>query len=302
MTTAAIQLKHLTKRYGTSRGVEDIHLTVPRGVIFGFLGPNGAGKSTTMNMLVNLTKPTSGTIEILGKDIQTHGTDVRRDIGYVSSDMALDGGLTGAQQLEYFGRLRGTYDKQHVAKLATRLNCSLERKIKTLSRGNRQKVALISALMHKPTLLLLDEPTSGLDPLMQAEFNKIILEHQQDGGTAFISSHALSEIQELCEYVAFIKEGKLISSTRLDALTTTAPKQVTIVSTRKAIVKDIQKLAGVGAVRVHDAKLVCTYAGEVRPLLMFLAKYPIDDLTISEADLETVFIEFYEKTKGSDVE
>ncbi|HSX23886.1 MAG TPA: ABC transporter ATP-binding protein [Candidatus Saccharimonadales bacterium] len=191
-----IELDRLTKNYGSSRGVSDVSLKIPEGTIFGFLGPNGAGKTTTISMLVDLIRPTSGTVSIFGMDAQKDGVAIRQRTGFLAGDFALDNDLTGWQQLEYFAHLRtGGLNKKYVTELAQRLSCDLNKKFKALSRGNRQKVGLISALMHEPELLIFDEPTTGLDPLIQAEFNNIISEHQRKGRTAFISSHTLPEVQ-----------------------------------------------------------------------------------------------------------
>lgn len=289
-----IQLKNLTKTYGKSRGVDNVTLDVPEGTIFGFLGPNGAGKSTTINMLINLTTPTSGSITIFGQDAATHGLRIRHDIGFLSSDMALDGHLTGWQQLEYFGHLRGAFDKDYVQELATRLDASLDRKQKTLSRGNRQKIGLIQALMHRPKLLILDEPTSGLDPLIQAEFNKIILEHKAAGNTTFISSHVLSEIQELCDHVVFIRAGKIVANTTIQELTKTAPKQVRIASTDKQLPLRMKKLPGVQGYKQLTGGGAFSYAGDAQTLVKALAELNITDVSIENTNLEHSFMTFYE--------
>jgi ABC-2 type transport system ATP-binding protein len=294
-----IELTNLTKNYGKSRGVKNISLNVSEGTVFGFLGPNGAGKSTTINMLVNFIRPTSGHIKIFGNDTRRHGLEIRDDIGFLSSDMALDGGLTGWQQLEYFGNLRKNFDKQYIKELAKRLDCNLNRKIKTLSRGNRQKVALITALMHKPKLLLLDEPTSGLDPLIQAEFNKIILEHKAAGRTTFISSHVLSEIQELCDQVAFIRQGEIIANKTLNELAESSPKQVRIITSDKSLVSRFKKLEGMDGVRIQGKRISFHYTGHTDTLIKILAKHTIEDIAIEESDLETTFMQYYEDDNGA---
>lgn len=289
-----IEIQNLTKMYGSSRGVTDISLRVPVGTIFGFLGPNGAGKSTTINMLINLTKPTSGHIKIFDKDSQTEGLQIRKDIGFLSSDMALDGHLTGWQQLEYFGHLRKDFDKTYVAELAERLSSNLDVKIKSLSRGNRQKIGLISALMHQPELLILDEPTSGLDPLIQAEFNKIIEEHKKAGHTTFISSHVLSEVQELCDHVAFIKDGAIIANTSVKELMKAAPKRVKLGSSDPKLVRDIEKLQGVSLPKAHHHALEFSFSGDMNDLVKILARHKLTDISIQDSDLESTFMTFYE--------
>lgn len=294
-----IELSNLTKTYGKSRGVTNINLEVPEGTVFGFLGPNGAGKSTTINMLVNFTHPTSGTIKIFGKDNSKYGLETRKDIGFLASDMALDSNLTGWQQVEYFGNLRGKCDKPYVKELAKRLDCNLSRKIKTLSRGNRQKVALIGALMHKPKLLLLDEPTSGLDPLIQAEFNKIILEHKAAGRTTFISSHVLSEIQELCDQVAFIRQGKIIANKTLDELAEGSPKEIRVICTDKSLAARIKRLGGVKHLKASGKHITFSYAGSINDLTHLFGMYTLEDLAIQEAELESTFMQFYEDDNGA---
>ena len=289
-----IKLKNLTKSYGKNRGVENISLSLDEGEVFGFLGPNGAGKTTTISMLVNLMKQTSGSIEIFGLNNQEYGTEIRSRIGYLAADTALDKGLTGRQQLEYFGNLRGDYDAVHVDELANRLNCDLTRKIKTLSRGNRQKVGLIAALMHRPELLILDEPTSGLDPIIQAEFNKIILEHKTSGKTAFISSHVLSEVQELCDKVVFIREGRLIANKPLKDIVRSAAKHIRMVAPNTIIVNKIKNLGLIKNTHINGLTLSGLYDGEINSLLTGLAQFKLTDLSISDADLETVFMQYYE--------
>jgi len=292
---AVIELNNLTKMYGTNRGVEDLSLQIQPGTVVGFLGPNGAGKTTTISMLVDLIRPTKGSVQIFGLDAQKQGIEIRRRIGFLAGDFALDENLTGWQQLAYFGQLRGAFNKKRVDELATRLSCNLNRKIKTLSRGNRQKVGLISALMHDPELLIFDEPTSGLDPLIQAEFNKIIAEYKAAGKTTFISSHLLSEVQEICDEVAFIREGKLIAVQAMDSLANGLPKQIRIVSSDTSLKKSLGALKGLKIHTSGKGNYDCTYQGDLKPLLQMLAKHAIADVTISEADLETVFLKYYEE-------
>jgi ABC-2 type transport system ATP-binding protein len=221
-----IEIKNVTKMYGNAVGVKDISLDIEPGAIFGFLGPNGAGKTTTISMVVDLIRPTSGNINVFGLDSADNSLEIRKRIGYLAGDFALDRGLTGWEQLEYFGNLRGNFDKKYVRELAQRFDCNLNKKFKALSRGNKQKVGLISALMHKPELLILDEPTSGLDPLVQAEFNKVIRERQKEGKTTFMSSHILGEVQEICDRVAFIREGRLIDIKSMVDLAEGLPREV----------------------------------------------------------------------------
>lgn len=294
-TSPVIELEGLTKRYPGSDidALHDVSLSVLPGQIFGFLGPNGAGKSTTVSMMVGLLRPTRGSIRILGKDDLSEGLAIRREVGYLTSDMALDKGLTGWQQLEYIGHLRGKFDKNAVTELAKRLDSDLTKKIKSLSRGNRQKIGLIAALMHKPTVLILDEPTSGLDPLIQIEFNKIILEHKRGGGTTFISSHVLSEVQELCDQVAIIRTGKLIANKPLSEIISEAPKHVRFTTTASDPTEFIKRLKGVSDLRTNGG-ISFMFNGDIDALTKALAKKPLTTLTIKDTDLEEIFRKYYE--------
>lgn len=287
-----LKLTQLTKRYGQYRGVEDVSLQVASGSIFGFLGPNGAGKTTTISMMMGLLSPTSGSIELFGKDNQQSAVETRGHIGYLAGDMALDGSLTGWQELEYFSRLRGDFNKVYISELAERLQADLTRKIKTLSRGNRQKIGLIASLMHKPKLLILDEPTSGLDPLVQAQFNEIIIDHKKAGRSAFISSHVLSEVQQICDRVGFIKEGRLIAEASLNELFKSAPKQVQCLIKGKLLI-DLSKIPGVMHVHADGKKLSFTFGGNISQLLKTLSFQPLADISINDADLEVLFMNYY---------
>jgi len=290
---AIIEIRKVNKSYGSSRAITDLSLSIDSGQVVGFLGPNGAGKTTTISMLVDLIRPDDGTIEIFGLDAQRDGVAIRQRIGFLAGDFALNESLTGWQQLIYYGNLRGGVDKQKIAALASRLSCDLSRHIKTLSRGNRQKIGLISALMHEPELLIFDEPTSGLDPLIQAEFNRIIIEHKTAGKTAFISSHVLSEVQEVCDRVAFIRAGKLIVVQDIDELASKSPKQLRIVSDDPKLKVALADLAGLHLHQAAGPVYDCTYNGDIHALLKVLAAHKLHDVTITEADLEAIFMKYY---------
>ena len=279
--------------YGNSLGIRNVSLQVEAGTIFGFLGPNGAGKTTTISLLVDLIRPTKGNLQIFGLDSQADSLAIRRRIGFLAGDFALDGNLTGWQQLTYFGNLHGGMNQERVRQLAKRLECNLSRPIKTLSRGNKQKVGLISALMHDPELLIFDEPTSGLDPLIQAEFNSIIAEHQKSGKTAFISSHVLSEVQTICNQVGFIRNGELIAVKNLDELGNSAIKHIRLSADEKAKAA-IRKMSGVKIHGQAGNTLEFTFSGDVNQLIKALSGHKVQDLTIQEADLEAIFMKYYE--------
>lgn len=293
--SGAIELSNVTKLYGSVVGAQDLTLSVERGTIFGFLGPNGAGKTTTISMLVDLLRPTSGSISILGHDSVKESVAVRQKIGFLSGDMALDNSLTGWQQIEYFGNLRGGYEKTYVKELASRLDCKLDRRFKNLSRGNRQKVGLITALMHKPELLILDEPTSGLDPLIQAEFNKIIKEQKKRGATAFISSHVLSEVQEVCDHIAFIRSGKLIDSQPINKIIARNVKTVSVNSHSKTLLPNLRQLAGVKNLRQINSHARFDYQGDINQLLKTLTGQKLTDVEIRHPELEDIFMKYYEQ-------
>ena len=288
-----IELNHVTKKYGSTYGVRDISLKVPKGTVFGFLGPNGAGKSTTINMLVDFIRPTEGKVKIFGMDSVEDSQKIRQKIGFLAGDFALDKGLTGWQQLEYFGNLRGKYDKNYVKELADRLDCNLNRKFKHLSRGNKQKVGLIAALMHKPELLIFDEPTSGLDPLIQAEFNKIIVEQKRQGATIFISSHILSEVQEICDYVAFIRLGEIVTSKPLSEIMKSTSHSVSVEVSSKTDAERISETKYVESVRTVGNRVSFMYSGEPNELIKLLAKFKLKDVIIEAPDLEAIFMQFY---------
>ncbi len=292
-----IQLNNVTKMYGNSRGVLDLSLNIMPGTVFGFLGPNGAGKTTTISMLVDLIRPTKGTVKIFGMDSVKASVEIRQRLGFLAGDFALDKDLTGWQQLEYFANLRGQFSKKLVKDLAERLDCDLTRKFATLSRGNQQKLGLISALMHEPELLIFDEPTSGLDPLIQAEFNKIILDYRKHGRTVFISSHSLGEVQLLCDQIGFIREGRLIDVKTLEELLDVSTKYVRVNSNDKKLLSVLENLPNVKVEFKHTSVISLVLSGDVNPLLAILGRHKVKDLTISEPDLETVFLQYYQQDR-----
>lgn len=292
---AALTLSSLTKSFGKNRGVTDISLDVKPGEIVGFLGPNGAGKTTTINMILGFTQPTSGSVQVFGKDSTLEGTVARRTIGFLSNDMALDEGLTARQELEFLGKLHGNYDEPYALELADRLGAELDKKIRTLSRGNKQKIGLISALMHKPEILILDEPTSGLDPLIQATFNAIILEHKAAGRTAFISSHVLSEVEELCDRFIFIREGTLLADKSLKELRSKTARHVSAHSRQaESLYNALKTIDNVDALTKNGASVTFLFSGDPNKLVSILSKFKLDTLQITETELEQVFMNYYE--------
>ncbi|HEX2648183.1 MAG TPA: ABC transporter ATP-binding protein, partial [Candidatus Dormibacteraeota bacterium] len=207
--TNIIEVEELTKSYGSKRGIVDVSLQVAEGEVFGFLGPNGAGKTTTIRILMALLRADSGRARIAGLDCWDKSVDIKRLVGYVPGEPSLDNNLTGGQILEYFANLRGGVDRAYLKSLIDRFDLDTSRKFRQYSTGNKRKVVLIQAFMHKPHLLILDEPTSGLDPLNQQEFDAMVAEARDEGRTVFLSSHVLSEVEKTCTRVAIIREGKI---------------------------------------------------------------------------------------------
>lgn len=289
----AIELKNVTKFYGKSRGVENISLSIRQGEVFGFLGPNGAGKSTTINIILDLLRADHGTIQVLGADARQHPVGVHKKIGFLSGDMTTDPSLTGAQYLKFAAHLHGGVSEQKVKTLVKRLQCETGKKIKHLSRGNRQKIGLIAALMHDPDVLILDEPTSGLDPLIQDEFYAIIREHKERGKTTFMSSHVLSEVQASCDRVGFIREGTLIHVNSLDKLMEQASRHVLAVYRETVPKSRFNTLDGVSHLKIQGNRCNFTFRGDYNELVRVLGTKPMTDLQISEPSLDELFMEYY---------
>src|SRR6202011_3366974 len=207
---AIIEAEKLTKSYGSKRGIVDVSFQVEEGEVFGFLGPNGAGKTTTIRLLMALLKADAGTARIAGLDCWRQTVEIKRLIGYLPGEPSLDPGLTGGQILEYFGHLRGGVDQAYLKQLIKRLDLDPSRKFRQYSSGNKRKIGIIQAFMHRPRLLILDEPTSGLDPLNQQEFDRMVKEVRDDGRTVFLSSHVMSEVGKTCHRVAIIRDGRIV--------------------------------------------------------------------------------------------
>ena len=290
-----IELRSLTKFYGKSRGVLGINLTVRQGEIFGFLGPNGAGKSTTINMLLDIIRPTSGEMLLFGRANKGNTADLRRHVAYLAGDMELYTTLTGWQYIKLVGEISGDWSRKRAKELADQLEANLNKKIHSLSRGNRQKVGLIAALSRNTKLLILDEPTSGLDPLIQRQFRDLMRDYQKDGGTVFISSHVLTEVQTLCDRVAFIREGKIIDTGTLTELLSNVPKRVTI----KASKEVLEKIARTHKVKRIDGHVQFDVRGNAGPVLAELPLEKVADVTVAPPELEEIFMSFYQGGEGA---
>ena len=289
----AIEIEGLTRLYRNGRGVRGVNLSVAEGEVFGFLGPNGAGKTTLIRTVMGFLTPQAGRIHVLGTDAVARSREVRRRVGYLPSDPALYDFLTGRQNIDFSLRVRGLRDNGRVAMLAERLDVDLDRRLKSLSRGNKQKVALVAALAHDPDLLILDEPTTGLDPLIQEAFSGLIKEEQARGKTIFMSSHVLSEVEALCDRVAFIRDGEIVTVDSVDRLKKQRVKYVTAEFAGE--VPDLSTLSGVRDWQVDGRRVRFTLAGRLDPLIATLAERSLVDLTISDPPLEEVFRAFYER-------
>lgn len=286
----AIQTVSLTKYYGKSRGICDINLTVAEGDFFGFIGPNGAGKSTTIRTLLGLISPTGGTAEIFGKDIRGKREEILADIGYMPSEANFYCNGKVSEIIRYSANLRGRDCSREAAQLCERLALDTNKKISTLSLGNRKKVSIVCALQHSPRLCILDEPTSGLDPLMQREFYAILEEHNANGATIFLSSHILSEIQRYCRHAAVIRGGSLLVCDAIGHLGHTHAKNVTLGGVSASPV-----LEGIRNVEVDSGSVRFLYSGEPGALLHALTLMPVTDVTITEPDLEEIFMHYYKE-------
>ena len=286
----AIQTVNLTKYYGKARGITDLNLTVKEGEFFGFIGPNGAGKSTTIRTLLGLISPTSGSAQIFGKDIVKEKNVVLQKTGYLPSEALFYPGMKVKDILKLSADLRKIDCRSEATVLCERLQLDVNRKVNELSFGNRKKAAIVCALQHKPDLLVLDEPTGGLDPLMQREFFTILRERNQEGTTIFLSSHILSEIQRNCTRAAIIRDGRIIACDSVEQLSKTSARRVTVHGH-----VDLENLEGIRDRKDAEDSVSFLYSGDISQLLRYLAQGQITDLTVSEPDLEEIFLHYYAK-------
>ncbi|OZM56808.1 ABC transporter [Lottiidibacillus patelloidae] len=289
----AIEVTNLTKYYRKVKGIENINFSVDEGEIFGFIGPNGAGKSTAIRTLLNFIYPTSGGAQIFGKDIVKETKEIREFIGYLPSEVHYYDDMKVKDLLEYSGKFYKSFDKDYYKKIAHSLDLNIERKIEDLSFGNRKKVGIVQALLHKPKLLILDEPTGGLDPLMQQSFFEILKEKQKEGTTVFFSSHYLGEVQKMCDRVAIIKDGSILKVERIEDLRSTQFRKVYI-SLASDYKQDLT-INGAMDVKEDGEQMQFLYNGEARELVQQLASFPLRDIRIEEPSLEEIFMHYYEK-------
>jgi ABC-2 type transport system ATP-binding protein len=296
-----LEINDLTKRYPGKRrqsghlALDHLNLTVHQGEIFGYLGPNGAGKTTTIRLLLNLIRPTEGSVQIMGLDVQADSVAVRKQLGNLPSEVRLWDHLTGMQVLRYLCGLRPGCDLNYALELAERLNLDLNVLARKYSTGNKRKLGIIQAFMHRPQLLILDEPTMGLDPLIAQTFNQLLLEAQHDGRTVFLSSHVLSEVEQVCNRVAVLRGGKLQAVERISDLRHKLYRWVTILTRAQLEPAVWAELDGVSDVRLLPNGIHMSVSGSIDPVIKLAARYPVDDMTIEEPSLEDFFMTFYDE-------
>jgi len=285
-----IEIDHLTKYYGKSRGISDLSLSVKEGDIFGFMGPNGAGKSTTIRLLLGLISPTSGSVSIFGKDNKKNQVEILKGIGYMPSEAMFYPSMRVKDVIDLAAKLHNKDCKKQASELCERLQVDTKKKIEELSLGNRKKISIICAMQHEPELYILDEPTSGLDPLMQKEFYDLLLERNKQGSTVFLSSHILSEIQRYCQNAAVVREGKLITVNSVEQLAKTNARRVKIYG-----ITTLPILDGCKDIKPNHESISFLYTGNMATLIHNLDGLPITDMVIEEPSLEEIFMHYYEK-------
>jgi ABC-2 type transport system ATP-binding protein len=291
----AIATLGLSKTYGKSvHALVDLDLRVERSEVFGYLGPNGAGKSTTIRLLLGLIQPTAGRASLFGRDTQRDGVASRRLVGYLPGDLRLADRLTGREQLDSLVRLRGSVDPPLRQELCNRLDVDLDRPIRQLSKGNRQKIGIVQAFMHRPDLVVLDEPTSGLDPLLQAEVRALMRETAADGRTVFLSSHSLDEVQHVADRVGVLRSGRLVDVDVVESLRERSLRHVTVTFAAPVDAEPFAALDGVRVTQVDGATLrVAAPETAMDALVKALARRHVVDLVSQPADLEEIFLDMY---------
>lgn len=287
-----IEVSQLTKYYGKSRGIVDVSFAVEEGEIFGFIGPNGAGKSTTIRLLLSLIHPTSGSARVFGQDVTTHGPAIRRDIGYLPSEVFYYEGMKVIDLLKYSASFYAGDCSKRMKELAGLMELEMNRRISDLSYGNKKKVGIVQGLLHSPRLLFLDEPTAGLDPLMQRKFFDLIRAENGRGVTVFFSSHILGEVQRLCNRVGIIREGKIAEISDIRTLQQSNYKKVSV--TAEGLTADAFDLPGVSNVQTENGAVHFFFKGDINAVLQRISQARVADVTIEEPTLEEIFMHYYE--------
>ena len=295
MNDFAITIDGLEKYYGSFKALHGVDLKVIRGEILGFLGPNGAGKTTTIRCMLDLIHPQGGTISVLGLNPQAEPEAIKARVGYLPGELHLDENMTAQQIFRYFNRLRGNRSNwDFIQELSDRLKLELKTPIKNFSHGNKQKVGVVQALMHRPELMLLDEPTGGLDPLMQQEVLRMLAEAQDNGATVFFSSHIISEVQAVADRVAIIRAGKIVEVAETASLLHRSMRQVRIRFQQPTEAEELYKLPGVELIAKDDGLgVLLQVEGTMDALIKTLAKYPVNDFETERTSLEEIFLAYY---------
>ena len=291
--TDAIAAKALSKDYGSGRGIFDLDLAVAEGEVFGFLGPNGAGKTTTIKLLMGMIHATRGGASIFGLDSERDSVQLKHRIGYVPGELPQWGGWRGSEIVAYIAGIRGGVRDENIEQVAATLDLDLSRKYREYSHGNKQKLALLQAFAPQPALLILDEPTSGLDPLHQQAFYALVREARARGATLFVSSHVLSEVEQICDRVAIVRDGRLITVGRIGELTGMRAHRVEIDLADAGDAAQLARIPGLEQVQVDGARITGMYRGGMQPLLSALAGRRVVSFTSREPSLEEVFLSYY---------
>lgn len=290
----AILTEGLTKHYGDVEALVDLDLEVKMGEVFGFLGPNGAGKTTMIRSVLNLIYPTSGKATVAGLDSRADSVDIRKQVGYLPSDLSMYPNLTGKDMITYFSNLRGGVDRTYVDELAQRLQADLGKKVGDLSSGNRQKVGLILTFMNEPQVIIMDEPSTGLDPLVQREFQSLMREVAAEGRCVFLSSHTLSEVQRVADRVGIIRQGYLVDVEYVDDLRSKAIRTIELQFDSSVEASVFETVPGVRDVEVASHHATMSFDGKMDTLLRTATEhYTLVDVNTHEADLEEIFLEYY---------
>jgi len=289
---SVIEVNHLTKYYGKARGIIDVSFSEEEGEIFGFIGPNGAGKSTTIRLLLSLIYPTSGSAKVFGQDVVAHGPEIRRDIGYLPSEVYYYEGMKVVDLLKYSASFYDRDCTQRMHELSELMELEMNRRISDLSYGNKKKVGIVQGLLHSPKLLFLDEPTAGLDPLMQRKFFNLIREENKRGVTVFFSSHILGEVQRLCTRVGIIREGRIVEISNIRTLQQNNYKKVRV--TADGLNPAAFDLPGVTNLEAENSTVHFFFKGDINAVLQRMHGVQVTDVTIEEPTLEEIFMHYYE--------
>lgn len=299
----AIETAGLRKQFGSVQALRGVDLSVRPGTVFGLIGPNGSGKSTTLKILLDLLRPSGGQVRVLGEQPQAGGARLRTRLGYLPGELHLGGRSTGRRLLRFYAGISGGVDEGYTQQLAERLGLDLDRKIGTLSKGNKQKLGLVQAFMHRPEVLILDEPTSGLDPLVQREFQRMLVEACAAGQTVLLSSHVLSEVQHTAHEVAVLSEGRIIAAGDVDTLRLRALRRVNAgIATDDVAATEAAIRREPAFAQLHiepdpgGLRLTGTSSGDIGPLVAALARFDVRDLSLEEPDLEESVLHLYGAT------